>query len=110
MTFTPTRPFFGLSKGLTEGAAFARRTPEPNLRIARTNVVGTSGKKGVSSARCRMSDVLPLRRTSLSSSRIFRNCFDPQQKSYRAMPPLRVVVSYDHIQAPRKHYLRAGGN
>jgi hypothetical protein len=46
MTFTPTRSFFGLSKGLTEGAAFARRTPEPNLRIARTNVVGTLEKKG----------------------------------------------------------------
>jgi hypothetical protein len=40
----------------------------------------------------------------------FRNCFDPQQKCHRAMPPLRVVVSYDHIWAVKKHYVRAGGN
>ena len=40
----------------------------------------------------------------------FRNCFDAQQKSYRAMPPLRVVMSYDHIQAVEEHCVRAGGN
>jgi hypothetical protein len=41
----------------------------------------------------------------------FRNCFDMQQKSYRARgSPLRVVVSYDHIQAVKRHYVRAGGN
>jgi hypothetical protein len=40
----------------------------------------------------------------------FRNCFDTQQKSYRIVPPLRVVVSYDHTQAVKKHYVRAGGN
>src|SRR5437870_8139455 len=39
----------------------------------------------------------------------FRNCFNAQQKSHRAMPPPRVVVSYDHTQAARKHYIRAGG-
>jgi hypothetical protein len=36
--------------------------------------------------------------------------FDAQQKNYRAMPSLRVVVSHDHIQAVRKHDVRAGGN
>jgi hypothetical protein len=30
--------FFGLSKGLTESAAFARRTPESNLCIARQQI------------------------------------------------------------------------
>ena len=38
MTFTAIRPFFGLSKGLTESAAFARRTPESNLCIARQRI------------------------------------------------------------------------
>jgi hypothetical protein len=75
----------------------------------RTYVLALCGKR-VSNARRRMSDVLPLRRTSSSSLANFRNCFDALQKSYRAMPSLRVVVSYDHIQAVKKYYVRAGGN
>jgi hypothetical protein len=38
MTFTATRSFFGLSKGLIEIAVFARRTPEPDLCIARQRI------------------------------------------------------------------------
>ena len=38
MTFTAIRPFFGLSKGLTESAVFARRTPEPDLRIVHQRI------------------------------------------------------------------------
>jgi len=36
--------------------------------------------------------------------RKFQKLFDAQQKGHRAMPPPRVVVSHDHLQAVRKHY------
>jgi hypothetical protein len=35
---TAIGPFFGLSKGLIEIAVFARRTPEPDLCIARQRI------------------------------------------------------------------------
>jgi hypothetical protein len=73
-------------------------------------IFGHFAKGRVSSARGRMSEVLPLRRTNSSSFANLRNCFDAQQKSHRAVPPPRVVVSHDHIPAVKKHYVRAGGN
>ena len=58
----------------------------------------------------RTADVLPLRRTSAGSSQNFRNYFEAREKSYRAIPPPRVVLSNGYIQAVRKHCVRAGGN
>jgi hypothetical protein len=66
---------------------------------------------GVSSARCRMSDGLTVAAHQFEfPSQTSEKYFDAQQKSYRAMPPLRVVVSYDHTHAVKKQYVRAGGN
>jgi len=50
-----------------------------------------------------------LRRTSLSSSQISEIVSMRGRKVIAATRPLRVVVSYDHVQAVKKHYVRAGG-
>jgi hypothetical protein len=76
------------------------------LNRVRANL-SEAGASGWWRSRCRTGDVLPVRRASLSSIQNFKNYLDTQQKVHRATPPLGVVVSYDHIQAVRKHDVRA---
>jgi len=62
-------------------------------------------------------DRRPLRERSVTSGVApvkfllkFQKLFQRAEENHRAMPPSRVVVSYDHIEATRKHDVRTGRN